>query len=274
MIGYEYPAGKVFEKGFTTNFTEEIFQISTIDQRQPPTMYTLKDHDGNIIEGRFYAEEMQKVDKPNLYAVERVIRRQKDGRHVVKFFDSPNLYVTEDVQPVEGYGEESQQRRGERRSHPLPLPPTNIKSKRNAAQNATTSLFPIKKKKKQPPTDPSIIIQPLEEEDNQTIEGGSHPIRREERQSLDSHPSPFYPTPPAVIKSKRTAAQKATESLFPSELVRKKRVRSTVASPSSSSFASQPTFTSQLSTHNGRSKRAAAQVAISSLYKQHHRHSQ
>jgi len=92
----------IFEKGFTSNFSEEIFQIASVDARSFPVMYELKDYDGKAIEGKFYTEELQKVAKPTLYAVERVIRRNANrrGESLVKFYDSPHYYYATDLQHI------------------------------------------------------------------------------------------------------------------------------------------------------------------------------
>ena len=49
-----------FEKGYTTNFTSELFTISKRIGRTPP-VYKVKDVDNNEIEGTMYANEMQLV---------------------------------------------------------------------------------------------------------------------------------------------------------------------------------------------------------------------
>lgn len=49
-----------FEKGYTTNFTKEIFVISKRIARSPP-VYKIKDLNGEEIEGTIYANELQLV---------------------------------------------------------------------------------------------------------------------------------------------------------------------------------------------------------------------
>lgn len=68
---YEYSIGTfvriskykgTFRKGYTPNFTTEIFKIirksSSTNPKKNRVLYTLTDVDGNIIKGRFYAEEL------------------------------------------------------------------------------------------------------------------------------------------------------------------------------------------------------------------------
>ena len=49
-----------FEKGYTTNFTKEIFEISKRIARNPP-VYVIKDKSGDEIKGTIYANELQLV---------------------------------------------------------------------------------------------------------------------------------------------------------------------------------------------------------------------
>lgn len=78
----------VFSKGYTPNWTTEIFKIRKVQQTKPPT-YLLADLNGEDIQGSFYNEELQLVGDPKLYLVERVIRKRGD-RVFVKWlgFDS------------------------------------------------------------------------------------------------------------------------------------------------------------------------------------------
>ncbi len=48
-----------FAKGYEQNYTEEFFTISACIPRDPP-VYRLSDYDGDVIDGVFYKEELQK----------------------------------------------------------------------------------------------------------------------------------------------------------------------------------------------------------------------
>lgn len=88
----------VFEKGYMPGWTTEIFQISSI-QHTEPTTYVLKDLQNNVIRGAFYAEEIQRVAHPNVYLVEKIIRRRGNHHFYVKWlgFDSThNSWVHRD----------------------------------------------------------------------------------------------------------------------------------------------------------------------------------
>ena len=61
-----------FEKGFTPNWTEEVFTISSVKATKPPT-YTIKDTLGGPVQGNFYWQELQlSVQKSSICQVERL----------------------------------------------------------------------------------------------------------------------------------------------------------------------------------------------------------
>ena len=49
-----------FRQGYKPQFTREVFEIVAIATRKPPT-YTIKDQQGEIIQGKFYQKELIKV---------------------------------------------------------------------------------------------------------------------------------------------------------------------------------------------------------------------
>ena len=68
----------VFDKGYLPNWTEEIFTVSTINRKQSPISYKLKDFNGEVIEGSFYRHEIEPIiHDDDTYLVEKIIRRQK-----------------------------------------------------------------------------------------------------------------------------------------------------------------------------------------------------
>ena len=71
---------KTFEKGYTTNWTEEIFTVIKVQPTIPFT-YKIEDTRGEEIDGTFYEEELQKTAQ-DTYRIEKVLRRRtrkKDG---------------------------------------------------------------------------------------------------------------------------------------------------------------------------------------------------
>ena len=98
-------AKRVFEKGYLPNWTEEVFTVSQV-LNTLPIQYKVRDYRGEEILGSFYGAELQKVVKPEQYAIEHVIRRRRvRGRmqYFVKwlgFGDEHNSWV-DDVGDLE-----------------------------------------------------------------------------------------------------------------------------------------------------------------------------
>ncbi|XP_066595462.1 myosin heavy chain, clone 203-like [Prorops nasuta] len=69
----------LFNKGYTPNWTTEVFRIEKV-QRTNPITYLLKDSTGQSIAGGFYEYELHSVANPNVYLVEKVLR--KNGNKV------------------------------------------------------------------------------------------------------------------------------------------------------------------------------------------------
>ena len=67
---------KVFEKGYTTRWTEEIFTITEIQNTNPVT-YKLADLQGEEIKGTFYEPELQKTEQ-QIFRIEKVIKKDKN----------------------------------------------------------------------------------------------------------------------------------------------------------------------------------------------------
>lgn len=74
----------VFSKGFTGNWSSEIFQVLKVNNTYPIT-YQLQDEEKKPILGGFYEEELQKVKYPDVYLVEKVLKR-KGGKVLVKWY--------------------------------------------------------------------------------------------------------------------------------------------------------------------------------------------
>ena len=70
---------KTFGKGYTTNWTEEIFTVIKVQPTIPVT-YKIKETRGEEIQGTFYEPELQKT-KQEIHRIEKVLRRRtrKDG---------------------------------------------------------------------------------------------------------------------------------------------------------------------------------------------------
>jgi len=73
----------VFEKGYTPNWSTEVFKIVAI-QRTNPETYLVEDFRGNSVSGGLYEHELLKTSQPDVYLVEKVLRR-KDDKVFVKW---------------------------------------------------------------------------------------------------------------------------------------------------------------------------------------------
>ncbi|XP_024943870.1 uncharacterized protein LOC112494811 [Cephus cinctus] len=84
----------IFEKGYTPNWTTEIFTISQVENTHLVT-YKLKDYQDHPIEGGFYEQELTRVKYPDIYLVEKVLRK-RGNRLFVKwlgFDESHNTWI-------------------------------------------------------------------------------------------------------------------------------------------------------------------------------------
>lgn len=84
----------VFEKGYTPNYTTEIFRIKSIQVTNPVT-YLLEDYAGNPIKGGFYKEELKRTRYPNTYLVEKVLKTKGDKAYVkwLGFSNNHNSWI-------------------------------------------------------------------------------------------------------------------------------------------------------------------------------------
>ena len=78
-----------FEKGFTPNWTEEVFTVSQIQYTDPIT-YKIKDSNDEVIQGTFYENELQKSSQ-EIYRIEKVIRK-RGNKTLVKWLGYPDSF--------------------------------------------------------------------------------------------------------------------------------------------------------------------------------------
>ena len=64
-----------FQKGYTPNWSTEIFVIKKVNKSTPVTYY-IQDQRGQLILGTFYEQELQKTKHPNIYLIEKVLKKQ------------------------------------------------------------------------------------------------------------------------------------------------------------------------------------------------------
>ena len=70
----------IFAKGYTPNWSEEVFIINTIENTVPWT-YVISDLNGEVITGSFYEKELQKTNQKK-FRIEKVIKRKCDKLYV------------------------------------------------------------------------------------------------------------------------------------------------------------------------------------------------
>lgn len=84
----------IFEKGYTANFSTEVFKITKILATVPIT-YLIEDLHAQPIKGCFYKHELLKTNCPDIYLVEKVLKKQKNKLFVkwLGFDSSHNSYI-------------------------------------------------------------------------------------------------------------------------------------------------------------------------------------
>ena len=71
----------IFEKGYDTNWTQEIFVIYDIKYSNVPYYY-LKDLNNEKLQGTFYTQELQKTKQDDLYTIEKILKTNKNKIYV------------------------------------------------------------------------------------------------------------------------------------------------------------------------------------------------
>ena len=70
----------IFAKGYTPNWSEEVFVIKKVKNTVPWT-YVINDLNGEEIRGTFYEKELQKINQEE-FRIEKVIKRKVDKIYV------------------------------------------------------------------------------------------------------------------------------------------------------------------------------------------------
>lgn len=79
----------IFDKSYTPNWTTEIFSVRKVQYNTNPITYLLKSYQNEEIQGAMYAEELQHVQNPHEYLIEKILRR-KPGYVYVKWLGFGN----------------------------------------------------------------------------------------------------------------------------------------------------------------------------------------
>ena len=94
------------QKGYKMNWTEEIFQI-TKRLSSTPVVYIVQDVLQRLIEGTFYEEELQRVKRPDIFQIEKVLRKRtknKNTEYLVRWSgygpDFDSWIQSSDIEPI------------------------------------------------------------------------------------------------------------------------------------------------------------------------------
>ena len=84
-----------FKKGYLPSWTKKIFTIASRRPLDPP-VYKVKDYNGKLIGGNFYAFELQHVIKEdNVYKIDKILKtRKRQGKteHLVHWKGYPSSF--------------------------------------------------------------------------------------------------------------------------------------------------------------------------------------
>ena len=80
-VGISRYKRKVFDKGYTPNWTEEIFLVDKIQSTNPIT-YRLKDLNNDEIQGSFYEPELLKA-KQDVFRIDKIIGRDSKKKQAL-----------------------------------------------------------------------------------------------------------------------------------------------------------------------------------------------
>jgi len=72
-----------FHKSYLQNYSHEIYTIHKVRVTYPNT-YILKDYNGHIISGSFYTEQLKAVKDPDIYLIDKVLKR-RGNKMLVKY---------------------------------------------------------------------------------------------------------------------------------------------------------------------------------------------
>ena len=87
----------IFAKGYTPNWTEEIFTVARRNKTMIPPNYRLKEYDGTWLKGNFYEQELQKVTMKDtdMFQIDYIVKTTGAGRrkkHLVHWRGWPKKY--------------------------------------------------------------------------------------------------------------------------------------------------------------------------------------
>jgi hypothetical protein len=84
----------IFEKGYTQNWSNEVYKIYNVDNSEFPTIYNIEDLKGENIDGLFYEQELLKTAIPDYKEIDEVTI-EKEGRknvYIVSYKGLPSKF--------------------------------------------------------------------------------------------------------------------------------------------------------------------------------------
>ena len=69
----------LFKKWYKANFTEQVFKI-TEQLPRTPEVYKVKDLLERPISGTFFVKELQKVNHPDIFRIEKVLKKREKNK--------------------------------------------------------------------------------------------------------------------------------------------------------------------------------------------------
>ena len=86
---------RTFKKGYLPSWTRELFTVAGV-LRTTPTTYTIRDDQGEVLQGTFYAQELQRVGEKDRYEIETILDQRVGARgekqYLVKWLGYPSSF--------------------------------------------------------------------------------------------------------------------------------------------------------------------------------------
>lgn len=84
-----------FERGYTPNWSVEVYVVHRVKTDTNPIVYVVRDWADEVIKGTFYEQELQLIDIPDSYRIEKVLksRRRRGKKEIfVKWLGYPDSF--------------------------------------------------------------------------------------------------------------------------------------------------------------------------------------
>ena len=96
-----------FMREYQEKWTEEIFTVVKRYRREGLPVYELKDYQNEAVHGTFYEQELQLIDEPEVYKIEKILRSRKvrgKKQHLVRWVGwAPKYDSWIDAKSLESY---------------------------------------------------------------------------------------------------------------------------------------------------------------------------